>query len=182
MCFTSCSGGSSANIQVYCSRPLYHLARSSPLAGRATQKRLCALLRHYGQYRPPGRVSSPLPPAGVHLALLSDRVVERVLSEACFVAPTGPTTTPCASTAEPAEQLQEIDDAALMAALSDRYQPSTAADWHLAIPDSRGVGPAAALIVPGWMRERAAEVLFGDGPEEVPSVSELVLDTLLKVS
>lgn len=121
------------------------------------------------------------PPAGVHLGLLSDRAVERVLSEACFVAPTRPTAEPHPSAAEPAQALQDIDDAALMATLSDRYQPSTASDWTFAVADSRGVGPAAAVTVPGWVRERAAEVLFGDGPEEAPSVSELVLDTLLKL-
>lgn len=87
---------------------------------------------------------------------------------------------PRGSAAEPAPAVNEIDDAALMAVLADRYRGSTAAEWHLSIPNARGHGPST-LIVPGWIRERAAEVLFGDGPDEAESISELVLDTLVKV-
>jgi actin-related protein 10 len=122
------------------------------------------------------------PPAGVHLAVLTDRLVERVLSESCFVSQVAPRGTPHPSSDEPAEALNDIDDAALMSLLSDRYRSSSsAADWHLSIPAARGVGSCATLIVPGWIRERAAEILFGDGPDEAQSLSELVLDTLLKV-
>ena len=41
---------------------------------------------------------------------------------------------------------------------------------------------SALLVVPGWVRERAAEVLFEDGDAEEPSLPEVVLDCLLKVS
>jgi actin-related protein 10 len=37
------------------------------------------------------------------------------------------------------------------------------------------------LIIPGWIRERAAEVLFEGGDVDESSLAEVILDTLLKV-
>jgi hypothetical protein len=37
------------------------------------------------------------------------------------------------------------------------------------------------LIIPGWIRERAAEVLFEGGDVDECSVAELILDVILKV-
>lgn len=47
---------------------------------------------------------------------------------------------------------------------------------------NQGYKQSALLVVPGWVRERAAEVLFEDGDAEEPSLPEVVLDCLLKVS
>ena len=46
-----------------------------------------------------------------------------------------------------------------------------------------GTGPQArgTIIIPGWIRERAAEVLFEGGDVDERSVVEIVLDILLKV-
>jgi actin-related protein 10 len=38
------------------------------------------------------------------------------------------------------------------------------------------------LIIPGWVRERAAEVLFEGGDVDESSVAEVILDALLKVT
>ncbi|KAJ8494402.1 hypothetical protein ONZ45_g13246 [Pleurotus djamor] len=61
---------------------------------------------------------------------------------------------------------------------------STATDLHMKVPaaPSSQTGPGrATLIIPGWIRERAAEVLFEGGDVDESSLAEVILDTLLKV-
>ena len=47
-------------------------------------------------------------------------------------------------------------------------------------PQQQGTG-RGTLIIPGWVRERAAEVLFEGGDVDESSVAEVILDALLKV-
>jgi len=70
-------------------------------------------------------------------------------------------------------------------ALADLYmRHSTATDLHLKVTPpvsqqtSTGLG---TLVVPGWIRERGAEVLFEGGDVDESSVAETILDCLLKV-
>lgn len=78
----------------------------------------------------------------------------------------------------PAELIPDMDDMDLMFALEERYSHSNTKDWTLTLPPRKGSGRCAVLIVPGWIREYVAEVLFGDGPSEEYSVPEIVLQTL----
>lgn len=49
-------------------------------------------------------------------------------------------------------------------------------------PPSQQTGTGrGTLVVPGWIRERAAEVLFEGGDVDESSVAEVILDSLLKV-
>ncbi|KAG8905919.1 hypothetical protein FRB99_007999 [Tulasnella sp. 403] len=65
---------------------------------------------------------------------------------------------------------------------------STATDVHMRIipPPAHAAAAGsfnnarATIIIPGWVRERAAEVLFEGGDVDERSIVELVLDTLLK--
>lgn len=38
------------------------------------------------------------------------------------------------------------------------------------------------LFIPGWIRERAAELFFQSGDVDEPSIVEIILEALLKVS
>lgn len=61
---------------------------------------------------------------------------------------------------------------------------STATDIHLRVipPASQQLGTGrGTLIIPGWIRERAPEVLFEGGDVDESSVAEVLLETLLKV-
>ncbi|KAG6900826.1 hypothetical protein C0993_000145 [Termitomyces sp. T159_Od127] len=61
---------------------------------------------------------------------------------------------------------------------------STATDLHMQVvpPPSQQTGTGrGTLIIPGWIRERAAEVLFEGGDVDEASVAEVILDSLLKV-
>ncbi|RPD74923.1 actin-domain-containing protein [Lentinus tigrinus ALCF2SS1-7] len=70
-------------------------------------------------------------------------------------------------------------------ALATMYsRHSTATDIHMRVdpPPSQQTGTGrGTLIIPGWIRERAAEVLFEGGDVDESSVAEVILDTLLKV-
>lgn len=55
---------------------------------------------------------------------------------------------------------------------------SQATDLQIAVGSGAGRG---VIIIPGWVRERAAEVLFMGGDVDERSVAETVLDTLRKV-
>lgn len=61
---------------------------------------------------------------------------------------------------------------------------STATDLHTPVtpPPSQQTGTGrGTLIIPGWIRERAAEVLFEGGDVDESSLAEVILDALLKV-
>lgn len=180
---------------MYHSRPLLHLARSTPIAGRALHRRLRTLLHHHATYLPPPKsLSSPLdrtPIQPVPLDVLTDRLVERVLTEGCFV---GPPPSPEDSqlsnspvTEDVNMEVDEINDADLAVRLKLRYASiSNAKTLQFRILprklDPRGMGPGT-LQVPGWIRERAAEILFANEiGEEEESLPEVILNCLLKVS
>ena len=69
--------------------------------------------------------------------------------------------------------------------LADMYtRHSTATDIQLRVvpPASQQLGTGrGTLVIPGWIRERAAEVLFEGGDVDENSVAEVLLEALLKV-
>ena len=71
-------------------------------------------------------------------------------------------------------------------ALASMYtRHSTATELHMRVipPLSQQTGTGrGTLIIPGWVRERAAEVLFEGGDVDESSVAEVILDALLKVT
>jgi len=76
-------------------------------------------------------------------------------------------------------------DESHLQALSTMYKRhSTATDIHMKVtpPPSQPTGTGkGTLVIPGWIRERAAELLFEGGDVDESSLAEAVLDALLKV-
>ncbi|KZP23805.1 fungal-specific actin related protein [Athelia psychrophila] len=70
-------------------------------------------------------------------------------------------------------------------ALASMYtRHSTATELRIGVmpPASQQAGTGrGTLVIPGWIRERAAEVLFEGGDVDESSVAEIVLDALIKI-
>lgn len=174
---------------MYHSRPLVHLARSTPLGGRALHRQLKATLHRYAVYVPPstsanagrGERQSPVP-----LDRLTDRVVEQVLTKGCVA---GSLSAPRTSGNEAmdvdsTEDVIEDDSGTrILSAIQARYGSSAFPAQSFRIPHSEFTRDGqGTLVVPGWILERSAEILFDpDLSEEAESVPQAVLDTLLKV-
>lgn len=68
-----------------------------------------------------------------------------------------------------------------IANLYKRHSRATAIHMRVTPPQSQQHGTGlGTLIIPGWIRERAAEVLFEGGDVDESSLAELILDVLLK--
>lgn len=132
------------------------------------------------------------------MEVLTGRVVEQVLTEGCRIGqppidnPSGPDrpgnidTIPQGDDVVPEQEdvREEIDDPEAMEALKRRYQPNpTIPDKAFQIPHLSGDGhDYGTLVVPGWIRERAAEFLFEESESEVDSIPCAILTSLAKVS
>ena len=84
--------------------------------------------------------------------------------------------------ASPADRVTNEGHLQALASMYSRH--STASDLHMSVvpPISQQTGTGrGTLIIPGWIRERAAEVLFEGGDVDESSVAEVILDALLKV-
>ncbi|GLB40286.1 putative actin family protein [Lyophyllum shimeji] len=69
-----------------------------------------------------------------------------------------------------------------LATLYTRHSTATELQMRVMPPPSQQTGTGrGTLIIPGWIRERAAEVLFEGGDVDESSVAEVILDALLKV-
>ncbi|WVF68642.1 hypothetical protein IAT40_003412 [Kwoniella sp. CBS 6097] len=183
---------------VFHSRPLYTLARSTPLAGRRLHSHLRNLLHHHAVYIPPPSSMSTIRSRerieGIPLSILTDQVVERILTEGCFVGGIvveGIQEDSTMEVDEPEienEGLTEEDKRLARQAneAKKRYaHTSSAKDMTFRVTpvvgSSKGMG-SGTIIVPGWIRERAAEVLFDDDEEgEERSIPRDILHCLLKL-
>ncbi|GJN93573.1 hypothetical protein Rhopal_006630-T1 [Rhodotorula paludigena] len=196
-------------LPIFHSRPLFPSLTTTPRAGARLTRRLRALLLAYGSYAPPpSSLNSLTPPAvgRIPRRALTDELVEQVKDRMCFVgkavppAPVGAREASLASGAgmsvEPSDAEGDADpDALLVKHLYERYAasaPSTTSVSFAVPTPSGGAAPASGVghgwvQVPGWVRERAAEVLFEEGGLEDGSEGEesglagVVLDCLLKL-
>jgi len=118
-------------------------------------------------------------------------VVERVLTEGCFVGEvfTSGDRGDYVDVDDWPVGEEERDDLHRVEALAlrRRYSASSSAtDIRFSIPPEAGASRdlgSGTLVVPGWIRERAAEVLFEeDDFGETTGLPDLVLGCLLKVS
>ncbi|KAJ7170808.1 fungal-specific actin related protein [Mycena crocata] len=69
-----------------------------------------------------------------------------------------------------------------LATLYKRHSTATELQMRVVPPVSQQTGTGrGTLIIPGWVRERTAEVLFEGGDVDESSAAEVILDSLLKV-
>ncbi|ADV22349.1 hypothetical protein I305_02804 [Cryptococcus gattii E566] len=184
---------------VYNSRPLFPLSRSTPLAGRRLHTRLRSLLFHHAIYISPPKSLSDLSREkrrGVPLDLLTDTLVERVITEGLLV---GGVLNEPGGDADVEMEVEfndytqdnvprgkrKLEDSRLIDSLRLCFA-STSASKDMTFPVHTVKGSIQmghdTIIVPGWIRERAAEVLFQDDEEdEGESIVNALLNTILKL-
>lgn len=69
-----------------------------------------------------------------------------------------------------------------LASMYTRHSTATELHFRVVPPVAQQTGTGrGTLVIPGWIRERAAEVLFEGGDVDESSVAEVILDALLKV-
>ncbi|KDR78976.1 hypothetical protein GALMADRAFT_63892 [Galerina marginata CBS 339.88] len=69
-----------------------------------------------------------------------------------------------------------------LASMYKRYSTATDIQMRVVPPPSQPTGTGrGTLIIPGWIRERATELLFEGGDVDESSLAETILDALLKV-
>ncbi|KAF9478855.1 fungal-specific actin related protein [Pholiota conissans] len=69
-----------------------------------------------------------------------------------------------------------------LAAMYQRHSTATDIQMRVLPPPAQQLGTGrGTLLIPGWIRERAAELLFESGDVDESSLAETILDTLLKV-
>jgi actin-related protein 10 len=114
--------------------------------------------------------------------------IERVITEGCFVGgvPINAENDVENQDADMTDLPAEIADNRFMDSLRRKDEAGcTAKDQQFRISPASGssrVGPGI-LVVPGWIRERAAEVLFEEDTRgESPGLPKIILQTLIKVS
>jgi actin-related protein 10 len=111
---------------------------------------------------------------------LSDQIIERILTEACFV---GSIAISSSLRSRGIGENPEDDSARELEA---RYkETSFASDVAFRIPPPAGASIDLGwptIVVPGWIRERAVEIVFEDEGEEEATLPDAILQCVLKVS
>lgn len=169
-------------------------------------RRLRALLLAFASYiAPPPSLTSTTPARITRLPreILTDDLVEEIKTRLCFVGGENSHTTDEAQAGsgdleipQVRDDLNKLDeDEAIVAHLFERYSRTAPASKPVSfrVPTLRG-GPTLRsanghsggrgwIHVPGWVRERAAEVLWEDeGDHDARGLADVVLECLLRVS
>lgn len=161
-----CSYGLKLNIrimsQIYAARPLIPFTTASPLAGRAMTTRLRKLLVDHGRFIAPSSLHRSIAPrTNIPQNMLTADVIEEIKTRICIVSPVPVSGD---SSTNPIELWQDFS------AATDLYYPMSTTNQG-----------KTWLFVPGWVRERAAEVLFeNDNEDDQKSVVEAILVALYK--
>ncbi|KAJ9099859.1 hypothetical protein QFC21_003862 [Naganishia friedmannii] len=173
-------------VPVYQSRVLYPYLTTTPIAGKAFLQRLRRLIEAFASYTPPVQSKRPVRPDPKRPALthvetdngrddqeqtestpvLDWRTLEDVRSRGCFVGTI------------PLDNVQRPDDAGDLEHHAQAYSAgSEAKDATFVVKrsDVNGDTSNGLIKVPGWVRERAAEVFFEDGDVDAMSVVEVIL-------
>ncbi|CAG8452696.1 7408_t:CDS:2 [Diversispora eburnea] len=154
-------------LPTFTARPLTPFIRTTPLAGRALTKRLKELISTYGSMViPPSTKNVP-----VHAKYLTPFVLEDIKARFIFVSPI-----------MVSEASIGIAEKTLVDDMEAKYlSVSSATDilYPITISKLGRERQMGTLIIPGWIRERCAEVLF-EGDEDESSVVGCALECLLK--
>ncbi|KAK4055582.1 hypothetical protein OIV83_000128 [Microbotryomycetes sp. JL201] len=191
-----CGNLETSIVPVFASRPMFQSMLSTTRAGQKLARRLGSLLLLFGSYaKPPSTLNSSARPtiSRIPPEVLSDDLLQEMVSRLCYVGNADRET--FEAVLEPERMLvdDEVDelldrDATFLRRYEKRYAVSSAAST-IAFPIPNFGKPAATggvgrgwIQVPGWVRERTAEVIFESGDEDELSLVELILECLNNLS
>lgn len=168
---------------VFHGRPLYPHIVTTPRAGRAFLQRLRGLIAAHGRVIPAqdheAQRPSPLPVKNATIDAVTPRVApseSRAPASADEVAARLDTTW-----LEDFRARGCFVGQAIPVGDEDLYESaSTAKDATVDIPKGED-GKSDRITVPGWIRERAAEIFFETDDEDRLSIQECILECLLKL-
>ncbi|KAJ3161009.1 Actin- protein 10 [Geranomyces variabilis] len=153
-----CGNLETTALLVYDGRALIYNVQSIPLAGSSVTKRLRTLLKVHGKLVRDGQPAGAVPEE--LLNRFPNDVWEEMKVQMCVVGER-----PIVSRTPLPEVVH-----------GDRRLRT----YESAVPESSWtIDGRESIVIPGWVRERAAEVLF-EGDEDVRSISTAVADALLK--
>ena len=119
--------------------------------------------------------------------VLTEELIEEIKTRLCFVGEDDTRSGGATPTEEQSHEPDE-DETALLRRLEQRFAASSEATTITIRVPSLSQPPVLSGVgrgwiqIPGWVRERAAEVLFEEGDDDEYCLTELVLESLLKVS
>ncbi|KAK4057908.1 hypothetical protein OIO90_001127 [Microbotryomycetes sp. JL221] len=190
-----CGHLESTVVPVFAGRPMFTNMSTTPRAGKRLKRRLKALLLMFGSYaRPPSSLLSTARPTVSRIPrdVLTTELLDQIITRMCFVGDQPRTSLETDHDDEPmqidAAELDDLDEnAGLLKQIEKQFAPlSAATSVSFAVPNldrsptSSGVG-RGWIQIPGWIRERAAEILFEDGDEDERSLIETILDCVDKL-
>ena len=154
--------------QVYDGRPLISHVQSIPLAGESVTLRLKTLLKNHGSLVQEGSSEGDASLKDKFVESLPLEFLENTKAQACYVG-AFPT-------------FEDVSDD-----VRERVYPYRERSFPYTIYNSNAepaictVDATDQILVPGWVRERAAEILF-EGDDDGCSIATVVLDAILKVN
>lgn len=201
-------------VPVYMSRPLFPTIMATTRAGSRLNDRLKALLLRFTEFLTIPKfgqsslsTNQPRTPRSTNVpaALLTSSVIEDIKTRLLFVSPDRLHVDQASDSIRQNQyelisgEYSEFDDLCLLDTLERIYTRSTSSDTQDVIYKLPSLQPSLAtprapcigvLRIPGWIRERASEILFHpslshpkieEEEEESLSIPEVILETLLKL-
>ncbi|KAG5461536.1 MAG: hypothetical protein BJ554DRAFT_6253 [Olpidium bornovanus] len=144
---------------IFDNRPLFPFISTTPRAGLALVRRLSCILRTDLGRR------------------LSRETLEDVQARLLFVAPTVPG---MGASSTPLTFASEEEEATFAWQLKEVWAFKTCAHQSIYKLRTEWEGTDNEVVIPGWVRERTAEVLF-ENDEDAKGIAECLLETFLKV-
>ncbi|TPX70701.1 hypothetical protein SpCBS45565_g01568 [Spizellomyces sp. 'palustris'] len=158
-----CGNLETSIVPIYEGRPLIYYIESLPLAGRSITERLKLLVKHHGRLLQHEDAESDVLLREDLLESLALDVWEEIKAQMCFVGDR-PSATDIVDGTTSRTTAGEYTHT--------QYRSSAASMVHR-------INVTDRMWIPGWVRERAAEVLF-EGDDDARSIATIVADVMLK--
>ncbi|KAI8096588.1 actin family [Halteromyces radiatus] len=149
-------------LPIYTARPLIPYISTTPLAGKAVTKRLTSLLLDHGRMIPPSNLHISLAPqVPIPPSVLTSDLLEEIKTRVLFCS----TSTSLTYQQEQSTSQRRHDTLSRDERIEHDKTTSHATDLHFPIQLAT-TQEKATLLIPGWIREHAMDIVFEGNDEE----------------